>query len=114
MDPSDRILIRSLQVTKALKHDDINKFSLLVSDKCLFEISSSYNVLKLRYRAPYSDYKIVSYEHQNHSSVTLFTSYVYECLMNIFYTKFLSSYSVPKLMGYKGKDTLVSITKIHS
>ena len=48
--------------------------------------SSSYSVLKLRYRDPYSDYKIFSYPQQNHSSVTLFTICVYDCLINILYT----------------------------
>ena len=44
---------------------------------------SSYSVLKLRYRAHFSDYKISSHPKQNHSSVTLFTICVYECLINI-------------------------------
>ena len=39
-----------LHATKLLKHDNINKFFLLDSDKDMYQISSSYNVLKLRYR----------------------------------------------------------------
>ena len=67
------ILKRSLQFIKSLEHDNINKCCLLVLDECVFQISSSYSVLKLRYRAPYSDYKIFLYLQQNHSSITLFT-----------------------------------------
>ena len=53
----------------------------------LIEISTSYSVPELRYRPPYSDCNIFFYKLQNHSSATLFTLCVCECLMNI-YTKF--------------------------
>ena len=49
----------------------------------MFLISSSHSVLKLRYRAPYSDYKIFSYPQQIQSSISLFLICVYECLKNI-------------------------------
>ena len=39
-----------LYATKLLKHDNINKFCLLESDKNTYQISSPYSVSKLRYR----------------------------------------------------------------
>ena len=55
--------------------------------KFTYLISTSNDVLNLRYRPHYSKYNDLYYTQQNHSSVKLFTLCIHECLMNI-YTKF--------------------------
>ena len=56
-----------------------------MKDEALHEISSSYNVPKLRYRLR-PQLQILKILLQNHSSVTLYIICVYKCLMNIFTT----------------------------
>ena len=41
-----------LPATKSLKRDNLHTFCLLVSDKVMYLISSSYSVAKLRYKPP--------------------------------------------------------------
>ena len=59
----------------------------LVSDKRILKILSFYSDPKLRFRPSDSDYNFFFYMLQNHSSITLFTLCVDECLINI-HTKF--------------------------
>ena len=58
-------------------------------------------------QSPYSDYKIFSYQEQNHSSITLFTICVFECLMN------MSSYGVPNLTYGPLTLNIITLTTSH-
>ena len=81
-----------LYTTKSLKHDNISKFCLLETDNLMYVLMYVLNFIflecsKAEIQTNNSHYKNICYRLQNHSSITEFIIYVYECLTNI-YTKF--------------------------